>query len=63
MLLVFLPIFILLKLIIKKDELTSMEFSKAKIKKGNIFLIAYIVLIMAVLILLIIFIPRQHPTS
>jgi hypothetical protein len=63
MLLVFLPIFILLKLIIKKDELTSMEFSKAKIKNGNIFLIAYIVLTMAVLILLIIFIPTQHPVS
>jgi len=59
--LVLLPIFLVLKLFVKENELQQMTFSKEKVKSGYIFLIAYIVLSMASLILLIIFFPRSRP--
>src|SRR5436309_10695886 len=58
MALIFLPIFFLLRLFIKREELQSMSFPKDKIKRGNILLIAYVVLTMALLIVLMVFIPR-----
>ena len=41
-----------LSMIIRKEELKSMRFPADKIKRGNIFLIIYITLTMAVLIML-----------
>ena len=50
--LVFLVILFPLSMLIKKEELKSMSFPSDKIKRGNIFLIIYIILTMAVLIIL-----------
>ena len=58
MALVLLPIFLLLSLILKKEELKSLSYPADKIRKGNIFLVAYIVLTMALLIILI-FVTRK----
>jgi len=57
---VLLPIFLLLRLIVKESELRQMTFSKKKIKRGYFFLVGYFVLTMASLMLLIIFFPRGH---
>ena len=47
------PLFLFLSLIIKKKELQSMHYEEKKLKKGNLFLIIYIILSMALLIFLI----------
>lgn len=46
------PLFLLFILLIKKSELQGMHYDEAKIKRGYIFLIIYIVLSFAFLMLL-----------
>ena len=45
--LVLLPIYLLLRLLVKESELRKMTFSKEKIKRGYIFLVGYIVISLA----------------
>jgi hypothetical protein len=51
------PLFMLMIFFIRKSELKEMSFEESKIKKGNIFLIIYIIASIA-LLLLIIFIKK-----
>lgn len=50
-----LPIFLLVRLVIKEGDLKKIEYSPKKIKRGNILLIGYCVLSVTLLILLILF--------
>jgi hypothetical protein len=53
------PLYFALALLIKKRELQALHFSAEKIKKGNFLLVAYIVLTMALLFVLMVFIPKN----
>ena len=53
--LVFLPIFLLLSLIIKKEKIKSLSYSMQKIKRGNAYLIIYIILSTTLLFALAVF--------
>lgn len=48
-----LPIVVLLMVVIKKDKLQEMSYDEAQMKKGYIFLILYVILSFALLLLLI----------
>lgn len=47
------PLFLILSMLINKNELQKLEHDESKIKKGNLILIIYIILSMAFLIFLI----------
>ena len=47
------PVFLLLSFLIKESQLKKMKYDRLKIKKGNIFLILYIIASVALLIVLI----------
>lgn len=47
------PIFLLFAILIKKSELQEMHYDAMKVRKGNIFLVVYIILSFAFLIFLI----------
>jgi len=49
------PIFLFLVFIVKKSELQKMHYDDSQIKRGNIYLIIYIVLSFALVILLTLF--------
>lgn len=50
-----LPIFLITAAIVKKSDLQEMTYTEAKMKRGYMFLILYIVLSIAVLLLLILY--------
>lgn len=54
-----LPIFLIIGYLIKPNDLKSLKYKEDKIKKGNIYLIAYCALNCVVLFLLILFIPKK----
>jgi hypothetical protein len=50
-----LPFFLLFRKLIKESELKEMNYEKAKVKKGYIWLVIYIIISFTVLILLILY--------
>jgi hypothetical protein len=50
-----LPIFLITAAIVKKSDLQEMTYEEAKVKRGYMFLILYIVLSIALLLLLILY--------
>jgi hypothetical protein len=48
------PIFLLMAFLVKKSELQQMNYEESRIKKGNLFLIIYIIASIATLLLLVI---------
>lgn len=46
------PLFVIMTLLVKRSELQSMHYDETKVKRGYFYLIAYIVLSVAFLILL-----------
>jgi len=55
MVLFMLPVFLLFRWLIKESELKTLSYSQEKIKKGNVWLIIYIILSVALLVLLILY--------
>jgi hypothetical protein len=51
----FIPIFLLLALFIKKDELKKMHYDSSVIKRGYFYLVSYLIISFAILILLMLY--------
>ena len=50
-----LPIFFMFRFIIKENDLKEMEYEEQKIKRGNLWLISYIILSFVLLIIFILY--------
>lgn len=55
MVLFLLPIFLLFSILIKKSDLKEMVYEKGKVKRGYTWLVIYIIISFAILILLILY--------
>ena len=52
------PLFLLLALTIKKEELKNLKYSEAKVRTGNILLVCYIISTIIVLFTLMFLVPQ-----
>jgi hypothetical protein len=59
MALIFLPLFLILNVLVKEKDLRSLKYPIDSIRKGNIAIVVYIMLSVALLFLLIILIPKK----
>ena len=50
-----LPIYLLFRWLIKEDDLKALTYAEQKIMKGNIWLVIYIIVSVALLVLLILY--------